>query len=147
MVPREVEGVTAAALALLLLAGPAAGAADDASSRECNGLWLATRSLSEQGDHAAGDEKSRLLERAIGMGEEAVRRCPDTAEAHFWLGASYGRLAEAKGGLTALRMVGHIRSPTTTGATPTWRSASSTSRFPASSGEAASAAWRGSRRA
>ncbi len=99
----------AAALAFVLLAAPAARASEDASSRECNGLWLATRSLSEQGDHATGDEKTRLLERAIDMGEEAVRRCPEQAEAHFWLGASYGRLAEAKGGLTALHLVGRIR--------------------------------------
>ncbi len=107
MVLREVEGVTAAGLALLLLAVPAA--AEDATSPECNGLWLATRSLSEQGDRATGDEKIRLLERATETGEEAVRRCPEQAEAHFWLGASYGRYADAKRGLTALRLVGKIR--------------------------------------
>jgi len=107
MVPLEVG--LRAALALVVLAAPAVRGAEDASSRECNGLWLATRSLSEQGDHAAGDEKIRLLEQAIQTGEGAVRRCPDRAEAHFWLGASYGRFAEAKGGLTALRLVGRIR--------------------------------------
>jgi tetratricopeptide (TPR) repeat protein len=109
MVPLEVEGMKAAALALVLLAAPAVRGGEAATSPECNGLWLATRSLSEQGDRASGDEKIRLLERAIERGEEAVRRCPERAEAHFWLGASYGRLAEAKGGLTALRLVGRIR--------------------------------------
>ena len=93
----------------MLLAAPAVRGGEAAASPECNGLWLATRALSEQGDRAAGDEKVRLLERAMEVGEEAVRRCPDSAEAHFWLGASYGRFAEAKGGLTALRMVGRIR--------------------------------------
>jgi tetratricopeptide (TPR) repeat protein len=115
MVPREVAGLTAAALVLVLAAVPAARAEKDATSdkdataAECNGLWLATRSLSEQGDRASGDEKIRLLQRAMKIGEEAVRRCPDSAEAHFWLGASYGRFAEAKRGVTALRMVGRIR--------------------------------------
>lgn len=109
MVPREMEGLKAAALALVLAAAPAVRGGEAAVSPECNGLWLATRSLSEQGDRASGDEKIRLLERAIEVGEEAVRRCPEQAEAHFWLGASYGRFADAKRGLTALRLVGRIR--------------------------------------
>jgi tetratricopeptide (TPR) repeat protein len=130
MVPRQVAGVTAAALALVLAGAPAVRAEKDATRAEtdatrvdkgvtradkhatppeCDGLWLATRSLSEQGDRASGDEKLRLLQRAIRTGEEAVGRCPESAEAHFWLGASYGRFAEAKRGLTALRMVGRIR--------------------------------------
>jgi len=109
MVPREVAGLTAAALALVLLAAPAVRGGEDATSPDCDALWLATRSLSEQGDRAAGEEKTRLLERAIETGEEAVRRCPDRVEAHFWLGASYGRFAEAEGGLTALRLVDRIR--------------------------------------
>jgi hypothetical protein len=109
MVPLQVEGLTAAALALGLAAAPAVRGGAAATSRDCNGLWRATRSLSEQGDRASGDEKIRLLERAIDVGEEAVRRCPEQAEAHFWLGASYGRYADAKRGLTALRLVGRIR--------------------------------------
>jgi hypothetical protein len=109
MVPGEVEGLKAAALGLVLLAAPAVRGGEAATSPECNGLWLATRSLSEQGARAAGDEKIRLLERAIEVGEEAVRRCPESVGAHFWLGASYGRFAEARRGLTALRMVGRIR--------------------------------------
>jgi tetratricopeptide (TPR) repeat protein len=109
MVLLEVEGLTAGALALLLGAAPAIRGREAATSPDCNGLWLATRSLSEQGDRASGDEKIRLLERAIDAGEEAVRRCPERAEAHFWLGASYGRYADAKRGLTALRLVGKIR--------------------------------------
>ena len=106
MVPREVAGLT---LALVLAAAPAVRAERDATPSGCNGLWRATRSLSEAGDRASGDEKIRLLERAIDAGEEAVRRCPERAEPHFWLGASYGRFAEAKGGVTALRLVGRIR--------------------------------------
>ncbi len=103
------EGLKAAALALVLAAAPAVRGGEAAAPPECNGLWLATRALSEQGDRAAGDEKIRLLERAIEVGEEAVRLCPEWAEPHFWLGASYGRFAEAKGGLAALRLVGRIR--------------------------------------
>jgi tetratricopeptide (TPR) repeat protein len=109
MVPREVDGMTKAALALVLVAAPAVRGGKDATPADCNGLWLATRALSEQGDREAGDEKIRLLGQAIEAGEEAVRRCPESAEAHFWLGASYGRFAEAKGGLAALRLVGRIR--------------------------------------
>jgi hypothetical protein len=109
MVLLQVEGLTAAALGLLLAAAPAVRHGEATTSADCNGLWRATRSLSEQGDRASGEEKVRLLERAIDAGEETVLRCPEQAEAHFWLGASYGRLAEAKGGLTALRMVGRIR--------------------------------------
>jgi tetratricopeptide (TPR) repeat protein len=109
MVPREVAALTAAALALGLAAPGAVRGAEDARSPECNGLWLATRALSEQGDRADADGKIRLLEQAIERGEEAVRRCPDSVEAHFWLGASYGRFADAKRGLTALRLVGKIR--------------------------------------
>jgi len=109
MVPREVEGLKGAALALVFLASPAVHGGEDPAPSDCDRLWLAARSLCEEGDRSAGREKTRLLARAIDTGEEAVQRCPGRVEAHFWLGASYGRYAESKGGLTALRLVHGIR--------------------------------------
>jgi len=109
MVPREVEGLRGVALALALLAAPAVRGDDAPAPPDCDRLWQATRSLCKAGERAAGEEKTRLLGQAIAAGEEAVRRCPGRVEAHYWLGASYGRYAEAKGGLTALRLVGRIR--------------------------------------
>ncbi len=83
---------------------------DTAGAEECDRLWRQTRDLYKQAE--SSDEsgaKAAELQRAIEIGRDAVRHCPDRVESHYWLGASYGSYAELKGGLTAWRLVGKIR--------------------------------------
>ncbi|MBK8285300.1 MAG: tetratricopeptide repeat protein [Ahniella sp.] len=54
----------------------------------------ATTSASQSIRKLLGSGEEASLDRAIELGEAEVERTPDSAEAHYWLGAAYGRRAQ-----------------------------------------------------
>jgi tetratricopeptide (TPR) repeat protein len=72
-------------------------------------LWRAGRATAEAGDAAPPDQKPPFFERAIRYAERAVALRPGGVEGHFWLGASWGKYAEARGGLKAWRLTKKLR--------------------------------------
>ena len=68
------------------------------------GFALAAESLAIEGHYFAADEDRRsLLERAIDLGERAVRLDPAEPEAHFQLAHAVGRYAQSINPMKALR--------------------------------------------
>jgi hypothetical protein len=104
-----VEGLRLPLLALAALVFAPVPGGTAAPAPDCDRLWRETRSLCEQGERASGDERKRLFKRAIEAGQQAVRQCPERVDAHYWLGASYGRYAQERGGFAAWRLVGRLR--------------------------------------
>ncbi len=72
-------------------------------------LWRAARAESELATHLAGKERKQAFEHAIVLGRRAVAACGECVEGHYWLGASYGRAAEAQGGLRAFFLARRLR--------------------------------------
>ena len=80
----------------------AAGIAEAAGTSE--GYALAARSLAVYGHYAAPEEeKKELFERALQLGEEAVRADTANPEGYFQSGHALGRYAQSIGTMTALR--------------------------------------------
>ena len=80
----------------------AAGIAETAGTSE--GFALAARALAVYGHYAAPEEERKeLFERALRMGEEAVRADSANPEAYFQSGHALGRYAQSIGTMTALR--------------------------------------------
>ena len=76
------------------------------------GYALAAQSLAIYGHHVAtGDDRKAFLERAMKLGEEAVRADSANAEAYYQAAHAVGRYAQSVGTLTALRrgLAGKIR--------------------------------------
>ena len=76
------------------------------------GYALAAQSLAVYGHHVAvGDERKEFLERAMKLGEEAVRADSANAEAYYRSAHAAGRYAQSVGKITALRrgLAGKIR--------------------------------------
>ena len=69
------------------------------------GYALAAKSLAVYGHYVATEEDDRdeVIDRAIRMGEEAVRADSTNAEAHFQSAHAVGRYAQTVGTMTALR--------------------------------------------
>ena len=81
-------------------------AADIAEALETSaGYALAAKSLAVYGHYVATgeDERDEVIDRAIRMGEEAVRADSTNAEAHFQSAHAVGRYAQTVGTMTALR--------------------------------------------
>jgi tetratricopeptide (TPR) repeat protein len=57
----------------------------------------------------APSEKIKLLKQAVECGKKAVALDPHRVEGHFWLGASYGLLAEESNLLEGLRLIDPVR--------------------------------------
>jgi tetratricopeptide (TPR) repeat protein len=72
-------------------------------------LWRVARACYFVGDGAGRDDKLRLFDRGIEVGQRAISLQPESVEAHFWLAVNYGGYAEQKGAFKALRMVKKIR--------------------------------------
>ena len=80
----------------------AAGIAEAARTSE--GYALAARALAVYGHYAAPEEqKKELFERALQLGEEAVRADTANPEGYFQSGHALGRYAQSIGTMTALR--------------------------------------------
>ena len=80
----------------------AAGIAEAASTSE--GYALAARSLAVYGHYAAPEEERKeLFERALQLGEEAVRADTANPEGYFQSGHALGRYAQSIGTMKALR--------------------------------------------
>ena len=80
----------------------AAGIAERAGTSE--GYALAARSLAVYGHYAAPEEERKgLFERALQLGEEAVRADTANPEAYFQVGHALGRYAQSIGTMKALR--------------------------------------------
>lgn len=112
----------AGAVALVLLAADAsAQSLDDAKAAFAEGRFLeaadlaeavgtsdgyalAARSLAVHGYYVADEEDRKgLFERAMEMGEKAIRADSTNAEAHFQMSHAVGRFAQIAGTMTALR--------------------------------------------
>ena len=77
------------------------------------GYALAAQSLAVYGHHVAtGDDRKELLQRAVQLGEEAVRADSTNYEAYYQSAHAVGRYAQQVGKLTALRrgLAGKVRS-------------------------------------
>ena len=77
-----------------------------------DGYALAARSLAVYGHHVAtGDDRKVFLERAMRLGEEAVRADSTNREAYYQSAHAVGRYAQNVGTLTALRrgLAGRVR--------------------------------------
>ena len=80
----------------------AAGIAEAAGTSE--GYALAARSLAVYGHYSAPEEEKKgLFERALQLGEEAVRADTANPEGYFQSGHALGRYAQSIGTMTALR--------------------------------------------
>lgn len=76
------------------------------------GYALAAQSLAVYGHHVAtGDERKGFLERAMRLGEEAVRADSTNAEAYYQSAHAVGRYAQNVGRVTAFRrgLAGRVR--------------------------------------
>jgi hypothetical protein len=72
-------------------------------------LWRAARAENELGTHLSGREQKEAFDAAIDLGKRAVAAKDDGVEGHYWLGASYGRAAQVRGGLGAFFMARKLR--------------------------------------
>jgi tetratricopeptide (TPR) repeat protein len=77
--------------------------------RDYEAWWRLSEFTSYLARHSSGTEEVRLLGASIDAGKKAVALRPNRVEGHFWLGANYGLLAEAKGPLKGLFLVDTIR--------------------------------------
>ncbi|MGH9454055.1 MAG: tetratricopeptide repeat protein [Terriglobia bacterium] len=71
--------------------------------------WRISKFYNYLARFSKGDEQRRLFQQAVAAGEKAVALQPARVEGHFWLGASYGLLAENSNFLEGFRMVDKIR--------------------------------------
>jgi len=71
--------------------------------------WRLARFYNFWARRAPDSEKIRLLRQAVECGKKAVALEPNRVEGHFWLGASYGLLAEETNLLEGLRLIDPIR--------------------------------------
>jgi FimV-like protein len=72
-------------------------------------LWRAARAENELGTHLSGREQKKAYDEAIDLGKRAVAARGDGVEGHYWLGVSYGRAAQVRGGLGAFFMARRLR--------------------------------------
>lgn len=79
----------------------------DASDYES--WWRLARFYNFWARRASDSEKIKLLRQAVECGKRAVALQPNRVEGHFWLGASYGLLAEETNLIEGLRLIDPIR--------------------------------------
>ena len=79
------------------------------SPQDYESWWRLAKFGNYRARHASGPEKVKLLKQAVDAGKKAVALQPNSVEGHFWLGASYGLLAEESGLIEGLRLVDTIR--------------------------------------
>jgi tetratricopeptide (TPR) repeat protein len=72
-------------------------------------LWRAARAENQLGTHLSGKEQKKAFDEAIDLGKRAVAARDDGVEGHYWLGASFGRAAQVRGGLGAFFMARRLR--------------------------------------
>jgi tetratricopeptide (TPR) repeat protein len=72
-------------------------------------LWRAARAENQLGTHLSGKEQKEAFDKAIELGTKAVAARDDGAEGHYWLGVSYGRAAQARGGPGAFFLARKLR--------------------------------------
>jgi len=75
-----------------------------------NALWRASRAAWWVGTQLT-ERSERLQTFKLGMqyGEDALKRDPNSVEAHFWLGGNYGSYGHTKGAFTSLFLIHSIR--------------------------------------
>lgn len=79
------------------------------SPQDYESWWRLAKFCNYWGRHTSGPQSVKLLKDAIEAGKKAVQLQPNRVEGHFWLGASYGLLAEESGLIEGLRLVDTIR--------------------------------------
>lgn len=79
------------------------------SPQDYESWWRLAKFNNYLARHASDLQKVKLLKEAIEAGKKAVALQPNRAEGHFWLGASYGLMAEESGLIEGLRLVDTIR--------------------------------------
>ncbi len=77
--------------------------------REYEAWWRISEFNCYLARQASDAEEVKLLEQGIDAGKKAVAIAPNRVEGHFWLGANYGLLAEARGLLRGLLLVDAVR--------------------------------------
>lgn len=79
------------------------------SPKDYESWWRLSKFCNYRARHSNGPEKVKLLKEAIEAGKKAVSLEPNRVEGHFWMGASYGLLAEESGLIEGLRLIDTIR--------------------------------------
>lgn len=79
------------------------------NSNDYEAWWRISKFENYLARHASGAQEKRLFQAAIQAGKKAVSLDPQRVEGHFWLGASYGLLADDGNMIEALRLVDSIR--------------------------------------
>jgi tetratricopeptide (TPR) repeat protein len=71
--------------------------------------WRISKFYNYLGRFSKASDQQRLFQKAVSAGEKAVALQPSRVEGHFWLGASYGLMADNLSFLKGLRLVDKIR--------------------------------------
>jgi TRAP transporter T-component len=79
-------------------------AGDDAEA-----AWKLSRVCYWLGTHLPDQERRTALERGVAAGETAIRLAANRPEAHFWLAANMGAIAEGYGVVQGLKYRGRIK--------------------------------------
>ena len=79
------------------------------SPKDYEAWWRIAKFQNYLARHASGAQEKRMFQAAIQAGKKAVALNPQRVEGHFWLGASYGLLADDANVVEAMRLVDSIR--------------------------------------
>lgn len=81
------------------------------SSHPYEAGWRLMKAIYHFGDMAgvSKEEKKRIYQKGIKIGEGLVKNYPDRVEAHFWLGVLYGVYGEVRGVMKSLFLVKPIK--------------------------------------
>jgi tetratricopeptide (TPR) repeat protein len=71
--------------------------------------WRISKFIYYDARHAAGSNKMKLLDEGADAAKKAIALNPNRVEGHFWLGANYDLISEARGYLRGLLFVDAIR--------------------------------------
>ena len=80
-----------------------------ADPKDFESAWKISRATYWLGKHEERDAGRRTLERGVDVGRQATTLRPDRPEAHFWMAANMGALAESYGVRQGLRYRGAIK--------------------------------------
>lgn len=72
-------------------------------------LWRAARAQNQLATRLSGRPQRGAFAKAIALGQRAVAARGDGVEGHYWLGASYGRAAEARRGIGGFFLARRLR--------------------------------------
>ncbi len=73
--------------------------------------WRLMKAIYHYGDMegVSKDEKKKIYQKGIKIGEDLVKKYPDRVEGHFWLGVLYGVYGEVRGVMKSLFLIKPIK--------------------------------------